>query len=139
MANACPECSSPLPLRAWKCEKCGLELERPAPPPPQKVSDGAQYAIIGGVIVAIVAVLLILSSAMGSTKTCQDCRGKGSVTCLLCKDGVNKCLLCKGTGNDPQTFSTCMRCNGSGRSAVCERCRGTPKKTCPSCGGAGKR
>jgi hypothetical protein len=134
----CPECGKPVDLKDEACKSCGFELEEAPPPPPKPKSDAAQYGIIIGIIVAIAVVLLIFSSAMGST-TCKDCKGKGFVKCLNCKDGRNRCIVCKGSGADPQTQSTCMHCGGKGVTPECERCKGQPKKPCPSCGGTGSR
>ena len=55
----------------------------------------------------------------------------------LGKGGVAKCDLCRGTGFDPQTQSTCQRCAGRGTKDTCPRCNGNSKKTCLTCGGSG--
>ena len=81
-------------------------------------------------------VATFLSGAMGSHK-CPECKGKGTWTCVVCKGQTPKCVNCKGTGNDPQTFSTCMTCGGKGTAQVCYNCKGTWKKACPKCGGSG--
>ena len=72
-------------------------------------------------------------------KRCKECKGKGVVSCVVCKGSTPKCQNCKGSGNDPQTFSTCSTCGGKGSASVCYNCKGQVKKTCPSCGGAGSK
>jgi len=108
-----------------------------APPrAPATPSNAQQYGIIIGVIVVVAALLIFVSGAMGSTK-CGECKGKGTWVCVVCKGGTPKCITCKGSGNDPQTFSTCMTCGGKGTAQVCYNCKGTWKKACPNCGGTG--
>jgi hypothetical protein len=133
----CPECNASVGKADAACNACGIELGAPPPPPPPaQQSDGAKYAmIIGGIIVAAI-VLLFLSSGMGGSK-CKECKAKGYTICVVCKDGRPKCQLCKGSGADPSTQSTCASCGGRGTAQVCYNCKGTPKKTCPSCGGSG--
>lgn len=136
----CPECDAPVAVNARSCKACGLGEGEP--PPYAKVgpprSDGASYGIIIGVIVGIIVVVLFLASFMGGT-TCGECKGKKVVVCGNCRDGVAKCVLCKGTGSDPQTFSTCMQCQGRGTASTCAKCKGDPKRACPTCGGKGQR
>jgi len=136
----CPECGKPVSETAPSCKHCGAEFGDAAPPPPrrQEMGDSAKYMIIIGSIVAIVAVVLLVASGMGGTKHCGDCKGKGTLICTNCREGTPKCGGCKGSGKDPQTFSTCATCNGSGAASVCPKCKGEPKRKCPSCGGSGQ-
>ena len=136
----CPECEAPVPVNARTCKACGLGEGEPPPyarvGPPR--SDGATYGIIIGGLVAAVVVVLFLASFMGG-QTCGECNGKKIVTCGSCTSGVAKCVMCKGSGSDPQTFSTCMTCQGKGSGGSCQKCGGDGKKICPSCDGKGSR
>ena len=133
----CPECDANVGKQDAACKACGAELgELAPPPPPREPSSGQQYGIIIGVIVVVAALLIFVSGAMGSSK-CKECKGKGVVSCVVCKGSTPKCQNCKGSGNDPQTFSTCQKCSGSGVSPICAVCKGQARKTCPSCGGNG--
>lgn len=135
----CPECDANVGKTDAACRSCGAELGAPAPPPrPAQPSSAQQYGIIVGVIVVAAALLIFLSSAMGGGP-CKECKGRGVVSCVVCKGSTPKCQNCKGSGNDPQTFSTCAACGGKGSAAVCYNCKGNSKKACPSCGGAGKK
>ena len=133
----CPECDANVGKADAACKACGAELGEMAPPPVAKpASDASQYGIIIGVIVVVAALLIFVSSAMGSSK-CKECKAKGVTTCVVCKGGTPKCQNCKGSGSDPQTFSTCQTCGGKGSSQVCYNCKGTWKRPCRSCGGSG--
>ena len=133
----CPECNANVGKQDAACKSCGAELgDMAAPPPPAPPSNASQYGIIIGVIVVVAALLIFVSGAMGSKK-CPECKGKGTWICVVCKGGTPKCISCKGTGNDPQTFSTCQTCGGKGTAQVCYNCKGTWKKACPKCGGSG--
>lgn len=133
----CPECNGNVGKADAACKSCGAELGEMAPPPaPAPAGGGQQVAIIIGVIVVVAALLIFLSGAMGSTK-CKECKGKGTWVCVVCKGGPAKCVTCKGSGNDPQTYSTCQTCGGKGTASVCSNCKGTWKKACPNCGGTG--
>ena len=133
----CPECNANVGKADAACKACGAELgEMAPPPPPAPPSNAQQYGIIIGVIVVVAALLIFLSGAMGSTK-CKECKGKGTWVCVVCKGGPAKCITCKGSGNDPQTFSTSQTCGGKGTASVCYNCKGTWKKACPNCGGSG--
>jgi hypothetical protein len=137
----CPECGKPIKdAAADVCPHCNVELAAAPPPAPvRKPDDTQKYMILVGSLVGIVLLVLLASSFMKGTADCRDCKAKGYITCDNCKTGKAKCLFCKGTGNDPQTFSTCPQCNGSGTAPVCPRCQGRTKITCPACGGTGKR
>ena len=135
----CPECDAAVKSQDAACRSCGAELgEMAPPPPPAPPSNTQQYGIIIGVIVVVAALLIFVSSAMGTSR-CKECKGKGVVSCVVCKGSTPKCQNCKGSGADPQTFSTCQTCGGKGTASVCYNCKGNPKKTCPSCGGAGSK
>ena len=131
----CPDCQAEIQGRPEQCPECGIELRAPAPP--RKQSDAAKYAIIAVSVLVVLGVLAFVASNMGGS-TCKECKGKGYTLCMNCKDGVNKCLSCKGTGSDLQTFSTCQACNGKRVTPVCQRCKGQPKKSCPTCQGSGQ-
>jgi hypothetical protein len=133
----CPECGAEAKRGAKACEACGAELGPKRPPPPQEASDTAKYAAIIGALVVIIAIVLFVAGGMGGSKHCQDCRGKGTIVCANCRTGTPKCVACKGSGKDQQTFSTCGRCGGKGEEASCSKCRGTPRTKCVSCGGDG--
>lgn len=133
----CPECDANVGKADAACKTCGAELGAIAPPPPpREPSNAQQYGIIIGVIVVVAALLIFVSSAMGSTK-CKECKAKGVTTCVVCKGQTPKCQNCKGSGSDPQTFSTCAMCGGKGTAQVCYNCKGTWKRACRSCNGSG--
>jgi hypothetical protein len=143
MASACPKCKKPVEADVDACPACGYDLTRAssaAMAAARPRSDSQQYGIIIGSMVLIAVVILIGASLMNTTKPCKDCKTKGIVVCENCKDGKPKCLECKGAGTDPQTFSTCMKCNGTGVSAgLCPKCKGAGKHPCKACGGSGYR
>jgi hypothetical protein len=138
----CPECKATVGPDDIECKQCGMELDAPPPPPPprREMSDGSKYGIIVGVLL-VGAVILVLIAGSMSSSVCKECKGKGVVSCFTCKGGKDspKCLWCKGTGSDPQTFSTCEHCRGTGGAQQCPKCQGRGKWTCPSCGGEGKK
>lgn len=134
----CPQCGKTVSMAATVCKYCGEQF---APDPRLSVrprSDAAKYLMIGGGVVAAILILLLVAPLLRATRPCADCRSAGTVICVNCKDGTAKCLVCKGSGRDPQNFSTCQGCKGKGTAAVCGRCNGTPIKTCPSCDGSGE-
>ena len=137
MSLPCPSCGAAMAAADPACPSCGQA--KPAARAKASSSDDAlQYVKIIGILVVVVVVILIVAGMMGpSAVTCGDCRGRKAIVCLNCDTGRNLCLNCKGTGADPQTFSTCPRCKGKGDTATCERCGGHPKKTCPTCKGSG--
>jgi hypothetical protein len=136
MALSCPACDEAVRRSDVECPSCGTELNPVTAPPPAPTSDSTKYMIIVGSLVIGAAILIFISSGMG-TSSCGECKGKGVSICQNCKGGSIKCGMCKGNGSDPQTFSTCARCNGSGTSSVCTVCKGNSKRTCGTCQGVG--
>jgi hypothetical protein len=137
MALTCPACDEAVRRTDVECPSCGTELNPVAPPPKAPVSDSSKYLMIVGGLLVGVLILVFMASGMGGS-TCGECKGKKYVVCLNCKGGEAKCIYCKGNGFDQQTQSTCLKCNGTGKAGVCEKCHGNPKKTCPSCNGTGE-
>ena len=138
MALTCPACDEAVKRTDVECPGCGTELNPVAPPPKAPVSDSSKYMmIVGGILVAVL-ILVFMASGMGSSP-CGECKGKKYVTCKNCTGGNAKCIYCKGRGYDEQTQSTCLKCQpaGSGQAGVCEKCRGNPRKACPTCDGTG--
>lgn len=136
MALKCPACDEAVKRTDVECPSCGTEMNPVAPPPKAPVSDSSKYMIIVGVLVVAAAILIFVASGMQGGP-CPSCKGKRIEICSNCKGGVAKCDLCRGTGFDPQTQSTCQRCAGRGTKDTCPRCNGNSKKTCLTCGGSG--
>ncbi len=139
MASSCPACGEDVSATALSCKHCGAEFEPAvaAKKKPRDMGDGAKYGIIiGGLLIAVV-VIVGIASGMGGSKTCPDCRGRKTIVCTNCKDGRPKCSGCKGTGRDPQTYSTCQRCSGKGDAAACPKCQGKERWSCTTCSGSG--
>ena len=79
----CPECNASVGKTDAACKACGAELgEAAPPPPPSPPSNAQQYAIIIGVIVVVAALLIFISGSMGGG-TCKECKGKGTVSCVV--------------------------------------------------------
>ena len=137
MSLPCPSCGAAMAAADPACPSCG-QAKTAARAPSGGSDDALQYVKIIGVIVVVVVVILIVAGMMGpGSVPCGECRGKKTVACLNCSSGRNLCLNCKGTGADPQTFSTCPRCRGKGDTTTCEKCGGKPNKTCSTCKGTG--
>jgi len=137
MSAPCPACGAAMAAADAACPSCG-EPRRARAAAPNKTQDVFQYVKLVGILIAIVAVVLVVSGMMGGTPgKCIDCRGKKVVACTNCKDGRNLCKNCKGAGHDLQTFSTCPDCNGKQVTASCWKCGGRPPKACPTCKGTG--
>jgi len=135
----CPECKAQVKVSARQCDGCGADFGPPVDrQPARQQSDASKYAIIIGVALAAIILVFVLANMAGSV-TCKECKGKKVKKCLNCKGERPKCLECKGSGADPQTFSQCQRCKGSGTSSVCQQCKGVPTKSCPGCKGTGSK
>ncbi len=137
MSLSCPSCGAAMASADTVCPSCGQA--KPAARARASTSDDAfQYVKIIGILVVVVAVVLIVAGMMGPGATvCGDCKGKKTISCSNCESGRNLCRLCKGTGSDPGTFSTCAKCQGKGDTVSCWNCGGKSNKACPTCKGTG--
>jgi hypothetical protein len=137
MSVACPSCGAAMATSDPACPSCG-QAKAPSRARAAKSDDALQYVKIIGILVVVVAVVLIVAGMMGpGAVACTDCGGKKFTLCSNCESGRNLCTLCKGTGADPGTFSTCATCKGKGEMPACPKCGGQPKKNCKTCKGTG--
>ncbi|HTF56738.1 MAG TPA: hypothetical protein VK661_05845 [Planctomycetota bacterium] len=140
MSLPCPSCGAAIAASDPTCPSCGAERAVRKPVKASSADDVFQYVKIVGILVVVVVVVLIVAGTMGSgTAACAECKGAKIVKCQNCLDGRNLCHNCKGSGFDPQNFSTCPVCKGKGDTAVCWKCQGHREKPCPSCKGTGVR
>ncbi|HZN62724.1 MAG TPA: hypothetical protein VFC90_10010 [Planctomycetota bacterium] len=137
MSVPCASCGAAMAASDPVCPSCGQA--KAAPRARAATSDDAlQYVKIIGILVVVVAVVLMVASLMGpGAQPCGDCGGRKFTICDNCADGVNKCRPCSGSGLDPGTFSTCLKCSGKGSTPSCLKCGGNPKKNCRTCKGTG--
>jgi len=141
--SLCPRCRKPIPDAVDACPACGTAFEpvpdgRAATSPPS--DDSTTYATYLGVGVAAIVLVLVISTLMGSSGRCTDCKSRGRVYCTDCRGGKTKCVACNGSGLDQQTFSTCATCRGAGiQQSTCRSCNGSQQRPCPACGGSGRR
>lgn len=63
---------------------------------------------------------------------CRGCSASGKVRCTACRDGKEKCGVCKGDGS--KGGKKCKTCNGDGIK-TCSRCGGDRLMACPGCEG----
>ena len=139
MSMSCASCGAAMASADPACPSCGQARPGPRRAAP-KSDDALQYVkIIGILVVAIVAVLIVAGMMGPGSKPCGECNGKKVIVCSNCADGQPKCIPCKGSGLDLGTHSTCSDCGGKGTAASCNnpKCRGKKKWTCPTCTGTG--
>ncbi len=69
-------------------------------------------------------------------RACPTCNLTGKVDCTACTNGIQKCILCKGSGINPRDNKECLGCLGKGK-YTCIQCFGTLKTRCRTCDGQG--
>ena len=137
MSLPCPSCGAAMAASDPACPSCG-QAKSFSRPKAASSDDVLQYVKLVGILVVVVVVVVIIAGMMGpGAQACTDCRGRKVTICDNCADGVNKCSYCKGSGVDPGTFSTCLKCSGKGGTPACWKCGGRPKTACPTCKGTG--
>lgn len=82
------------------------------------------------------------SNTNNQTAICENCGGKGLLTCSQCNGQgyiSEICSNCGGTGVDPNTGKMCDVCGGIGTTgkAICPSCNGEGTVICWVCGGSG--
>jgi hypothetical protein len=71
----------------------------------------------------------------GSLVGCRPCNVTGKVPCTACRDGKEKCGVCKGDGS--KGGKKCKTCDGDGIKK-CSRCGGDRWMACAACQGKAK-